>query len=368
MARDYYEILGVSKNATVEEIKKSFRKLAHQHHPDKGGGNAEKFKEINEAYQTLGNPEKRRQYDQFGQTFGQGSGGFNYQDFARAQGANPFSQGFSQNNVHFDFGDLNDFGDLFSSFFGGGATRTQARSRAQGNDLEVILEIDFEESVFGADKILDLPKKVVCDHCNGQGAEPGSKIKSCRQCGGQGSINQIQQTFFGRLESRSVCPACRGEGKEFERVCRHCDGSGLVYGSEKIKIKIPAGVSHGQTIKLNGKGESAPRGQGQAGDLYLQIKVRSSREFSREGDDIFSQYHLTLKQAILGDKIMVATVDGPVSLKIPAGTQSHTKFKLGQKGVPHLNRRGRGDHIIEMIVDIPNNLSRRQRKIIEELD
>lgn len=364
MAKDYYDILGVSKSASQDDIKKAFRKLAHEHHPDKGNGNADKFKEINEAYQTLGNEGKRKQYDQFGQSFGHGgANGFNYQDFARQQGGNPFGQGgFSQGGVNFDFGDLGDLGDIFGSFFGGGGSRKQS---TRGRDIEMEMTIDFEEAVFGTEKNIDLAKKIVCDRCGGNGAEPGSKVNTCKTCGGRGRVSKIQQTIFGNFQAESVCPDCHGEGQSYEKKCSQCHGSGTVSGSEKIKIKVPAGIVAGQSIKLTSKGEAGP--QGHNGDLYIRVKIHASREFKREGDEILTEEHISVKQAILGDKIEVETVDGPVRLKIPEGTQSHSKFRIREKGVPHLNRRGRGDHIVEIIVDIPRGLSRAKAKQLEDL-
>jgi len=360
MSNDYYKILGVDKNASQDEIKKAFRKLAHQHHPDKGGGDDTKFKEANEAYQTLGNEQKRKQYDQFGSAGG--AGGFNYSDFANAQGGSPFgSGGFSQGNVNFDFGDL---GDLFGGMFGGsrgGGSGQQTR----GASIETELSIDFEESVFGVEKNINLSKKIICDHCKGNMAEPGSKINTCKKCGGSGKISSVQQTILGTFQTQSVCPDCRGEGKSYEKKCSKCGGSGVEYGNEQIKIKIPAGIENGQQIRLTGKGEPSPRGI--AGDLYINIIVKPSKKFKRVGDNIRSDYHISIAQASLGDKVEVETVDGNVSLKIPAGTQSHTEFKLSDRGVPHLRARGRGDHLVKVIVDIPRGLKRKEKKILEDL-
>lgn len=367
MAKDYYDLLGVAKNATQDEVKKAFRKLAHEHHPDKESGNADKFKEINEAYQTLGDEQKRKQYDQFGSSFGQGgTGGFNYQDFARQQGGgNPFGQGgFSQGGVNFDFGDMGDLGDLFGSFFGGGQTKTQRAKR--GDDVEVNLTINFEEAVFGVDKNISIQKKVLCDNCGGGGAEPGSKVSNCSTCGGSGRVTKLQQTIFGNVQTQAVCPECHGDGKKYDHKCSKCNGVGITYGAEEIKVTIPAGIEDGQSIKLSGKGEPAPHGQ--SGDLYIQIKVGTSKKYQRDGSNIFSEYHISIRQAISGDKITIETVDGEIKLKIPEGTQSHTKFKLHDRGVPHLRSRGRGDHIVEVIVDIPRSLDRNQKKLIDQLD
>ncbi len=364
MSKDYYKILGVQKGASQEEIKKAFRKLAHEHHPDKGNGSDEKFKEINEAYQVLGNESKRKQYDQFGQTFGNGGGpgGYGYQDFSKSQG-NPFAGfDFGKNGANFDFGNYEDLGDIFSSFFGGGQRREHATSR--GRDIEVNISLDFEEAVFGVEKNISLKKNIKCDVCSGTGAEPGSKVNTCNTCGGSGYVSQIQQTFLGNIRSQTICPSCRGEGKTYEKKCHKCKGNSFYPGTEEIKVKIPAGIDDGQSIKLSGKGE--PSKSGMAGDLYIRVNVRENKKFNRQGDDIYSEFHIKVSQAIAGDKIEIETVDGPVILKIPEGTQSHTQFRLKEKGVPHLYGRGRGDHIVDVLIDIPKNLSRHQKKLIED--
>lgn len=359
MSKDYYQILGVNKNASQEEIKQAFRKLAHQYHPDKKGGNAEKFKEINEAYQILGNEQKRKQYDQFGST------NFNSSGFSSS---NPFSQqGFgqySQGNINFDFSDFDDLGDIFSSFFGG--ARTSSTRTKRGNDLEIELAIDFLEAVFGTSKKIELSKKIICPICNGSRAEPGSKTSVCSTCGGSGRVIKIQQTILGNFQTESICYDCRGQGKKIEKKCHKCHGEGVLYGSEKIEIKIPAGIDDGQTIKLSNKGEAISGGV--AGDLYVRIKIRPNKKFVRKGFDVFSKIEISLKQAILGDKVMIETVDGWVALKIPEGTQSGTQFKLRNKGIPILNGHGRGDHIVEVKVNIPKGLNKHQKKLIEQLD
>ena len=360
MAKDYYQTLGVNKDASQEEIKKAFRKLAHEHHPDKKSGNADKFKEINEAYQTLGNEQKRRQYDQFGSAGpGFGSGGFS--------GGGPFGGqgfgGYSQGNVNFDFGDIGDLGDIFGSFFGGGRASSRAK---RGSDLEIEMTIDFEEAVFGVSKNIDLSKKVKCEVCDGTGAEPGSKISTCGTCHGSGRVTRMQQTILGNFQTQTVCPDCHGKGKKAERQCHKCRGEGTVHGSEKFEIKVPAGIDEGQRIRLSGKGGAI--GGGTPGDLFINIRIRPNKKFVRRGFDIFSTTQISVRQAILGDKIMVDTVDGMVALRIPEGTQSGTQFKLRDKGVTVLNGHGRGEHIIEVKVSIPKGLSRQQRKLIEQLD
>ena len=365
MATDNYKILGVDKGASQEDVKKAFRKLAHEHHPDKAGGNENKFKEINEAYQVLGNEDKRKQYDQFGSSFqnnaGGGAGGFNYSDFARAQGGNPFGQG--QGGASFDFGDMGDLGDLFGSFFGGGSQR-KTRRQTRGADMEVEITLEFEEAVFGVEKNIRLKKNINCDICNGSGAEPGSKVENCATCHGSGYVSQIQQTFLGNIRSQAVCPKCQGEGKIYDKKCHKCHGEGTVVSDEEIRVKIPAGIDNGQSLRLSGKGEA--KGKGTPGDLYVRIRVKSNTNFVRKGYDIYSKEFVSVSQAILGGKIEVATVDGLVNLKVPEGTQSHTEFRLKDKGIPHLEGRGRGDHLVEIIVRIPKSLTKQQRKLIEE--
>lgn len=368
MAKDYYEILGVGRTASKDEIKQAFRKLAHQHHPDKASGDEKKFKEINEAYQVLTNDEKRRQYDQFGSTFEQaqsGGQGFNWQDFSRAGG--PFG-GFRAENG--DFGGLDDLGDLFGDLFGfnSSRTRTKRKTRARaGADIQAEMEIDFEEAVFGAEKVFDLYKTIICPHCRGNGAEPGTKISTCQTCKGLGQVQQVQNTILGQIRSSAVCPHCAGEGKTAEKNCKKCGGQGYIKDYQKIKVKIPAGIDNGQSIRLSGQGEVGSRGAG-AGDLYLIIRVKPSHFFKRDGYDIFSSSEISFSQSALGTKKIVKTLDGEVELKIPAGTQSGKIFRLKGKGVPHLESSGRGDQLVEVIVKTPTRLSRRQKELLEELE
>ncbi|MFA5124716.1 MAG: molecular chaperone DnaJ [Patescibacteria group bacterium] len=363
MAQDYYKTLGIDKSASADEIKRAFRKLAHEYHPDKKTGNAEKFKEINEAYQTLSNEGKRRQYDQFGQAFtgaGPRPGSGHY-------GGNPFGQGFNgfnQGNVNFDFGDVGDLGDIFGSFFGGATGGRQTPRR--GADLQTELIIDFKEAVFGAEKTIELNKQVVCDTCNGTGAEPDSKVNACKTCNGHGRVIRAQQTFLGTIQTEATCPDCQGAGQVPEKKCHKCHGNGHIRGNEKIKITIPAGIDDGQSLRLSGQGEAGEKGQ--SGDLLVRIRVRPHPKFHRDGFNIYSSHHLSIKQAVLGDKVEIETIDGLINLRIPEGTQGQTKFKLPGKGVTHLNSRGRGDQIVEVIVDIPKNLGRQQKKILEQLD
>jgi molecular chaperone DnaJ len=355
MAKDYYNILGVSKDASAEDIKRAFRELAHKYHPDKNGGNAEKFKEINEAYQVLGNQEKRQQYDQFGTTFEQAQGQGGFSGFGGFRDFSGFANGFDFS----DLGEMFGFGDIF----GGGRKKTKA---ARGRDIEMEMEIDFREAVFGAEKVLDLYKPSVCETCGGNGADPKSKVVTCPNCGGSGRVQQIQRTFFGSFQTVTTCPTCGGEGKKAERECAECRGSGVVRAAKKLKIKIPAGIDNGETIKLSGEGEAGGRG-GRLGDLFLTFKVKPDREFRRRGNDILSKVKINFSEAALGDKIEVNTLDGKVKLNIPAGTQSGQIFRLKEKGAPSLGGYGRGDQLVEAVVVTPTRLTRRQRELLEEL-
>jgi len=372
MSKNYYDILGVQKNASQDEIKKAFRKLAHEHHPDKAGGNEAKFKEINEAYQALGNEEKRQQYDQFGQTFNSGQGfnaggfgggqGFNWQDFARQSGANQQQGGFSFNAEDFDLG------DLFGDFFGGGRkTRRRSSHSETGEDIEIQMIIDFKEAIFGAEKFIVLEKQDMCDRCSGSGNEPGSKIITCPECKGAGEVRQIQRTIFGVFATASICNTCSGIGKKPEKFCSKCHGQGRVKDKKEIKISIPAGIDEGQQIKISGQGNAGFKAS-RAGDLFISFRIMPNQHFKRDGQNILSQTEINMADAALGAKVEVETVDGPVILKIPEGTQSGKVFILKNKGVPELNRESRrGDHLVEMIVKTPTKISRKGRKILEEL-
>ncbi len=357
-SKDYYSVLGVSRTASQTEIKTAFRKLAHKHHPDKGG-DANEFKEINEAYQVLGNEQKRKQYDQFGSNFNNmGGGGF---DFSGFQGG-----GFSGNNINFeDLGDL--FGGIGDMFGFSGRSSGQRESYQRGDDIEAILIIDFKEAVFGVEKEILLDKNLKCDKCDGSGAEPGSKIETCATCKGRGRVMKIQRTIFGAMQAEAICSDCQGEGKAYSQKCSKCKGHGIYKGQDKMKVKIPAGINEGEAIRLSGKGHAGLKGSS-FGDLLLRIRIKPSAEFQRVGYDIYTKKTINIKQAVLGDKININTVSGEFVLKIPEGTQSGTKFKIKGKGVPKLRGAGSGDHLVEVVVDIPKNLSRKDKKILEEVN
>lgn len=361
MSKDYYQILGVAKSASQDEVKKAFRKLAHEHHPDKHGGSDAKFKEINEAYQVLSNPEKRKQYDQFGTAFDAagGAGGFNWSDFQRQGGFG----GFQTDNINFeDLGDIfGGFGDVFG--FGGGRSRRRPR---RGADLQVEMTIDFAEAVFGVVKDIKLEKNIVCEKCSGAGAESGSKVVKCNQCGGAGQVRQVQRTFLGAIESVTVCPTCQGAGSKSEKNCSRCHGVGFAKGARNLQVKIPAGIDQGQQIRIAGEGESGQKGAG-LGDLIIYIKVRPSRLFKREGFNLYTEKEISLPLAILGGKVEIKTLDGEVALKIPAGTQSGTVFKISGRGVPHLHSSRRGDILVNITIKIPSRLSKKEKELIKVL-
>ncbi|MEK7067939.1 MAG: molecular chaperone DnaJ [Patescibacteria group bacterium] len=375
MSKDYYKILGVDKNSSQEEIKKAFRKKAHEFHPDKAGGNAEKFKEINEAYQIVGNEEKRKKYDQFGDAAFAGAGfggtGMSWEDFMRAasaQGEQAGFGGFNSGNINIDFGDIGDiFGDIGEMFgFNLGGSGSRRRRARRGTDIQTELTIDFKEAIFGTTKDISLYKTIICEHCRGNGAEPGTPIETCKTCKGAGYVMQVQRTILGTFQTQSTCPDCGGEGKRASKKCSRCGGNGLQKDAVNLQIKIPAGIDNGQTIKLNGQGEAAING-GTAGDLYIRIRVKSDKNFERAGDDILSTAEISIAQTVLGDKIPVLTVDGELTLKIPAGTQSGTVFKLRSRGAYILNNRSRGDHLVTVKVKIPTKLSREEKRVFEEL-
>ncbi|HUC90246.1 MAG TPA: molecular chaperone DnaJ [Patescibacteria group bacterium] len=353
--RDYYEVLGVGKDASADEIKKAFRRLAVQHHPDKEGGNEAKFKEVNEAYEVLKDSSKRQRYDQFGHA---GVGGS-----AASDGGNPFSgggfDGFNGQNVNFDFGDL---GDIFGGFFGGNQRGKQRATR--GRDVETRVEISFEEAVFGAQREIHVNLDDTCEHCGGKTVEPGHEFKKCDTCKGAGQVVNVTRTIFGNIQQATICPTCKGAGKVPEKVCTVCHGSGTQKRAQTITLKIPAGIDDGAVIRLREHGEAIANGP--KGDLYVNVRVKAHKKFTREGDLILSQENISMVDAALGTEIDVETVDGPVRMKIPAGTQSGTDFKLSGHGVPHLRSETRGAHIVTVIVNIPTKLSKRQKELLEE--
>jgi molecular chaperone DnaJ len=350
--RDYYEVLGVSKSASADEIKKAFRQAAVKHHPDKEGGDESKFKEINEAYDVLKDAQKRQRYDQFGHAgVGGASAGGGY------GGGNPF-EGFQGQNINFDFGE--GLGDIFGQFFGGGQRQ---RAPQRGRDVEVSLQLTFEEAIFGIETKIDLDMNAECTHCKGTTVEPGYDMKTCPTCKGAGQQTRVVNTMFGAIQQTVTCETCQGRGKVPEKVCTVCHGSGTERRRESINLKVPAGIDDGATIRLSGRGEAIAVGE--KGDLYVNVRVKAHKHFTREGDIILSEEHVPMVDAALGTEIDVETVDGNVRMKVPAGTQSGTDFKLSNHGVPHMNSERRGPHIVNIIVDTPTKLSKKQRELLE---
>lgn len=369
MAKDYYNTLGISKGASDGEIKKAYRKLAHKHHPDKKGGDEKKFKEINEAYQTLSDKQKRGQYDQFGSTFeqagagggGAGFGGFDYSDIFRRASA-------GGGGIKFDFGNMGGFSDAFGDIFGGRRERAEVRFR--GEDISVDVEMTLEEAAKGLEKELNIYLRSTCSSCHGSGAATGSKIKECPTCHGAGQIRKTKRTFLGSFAQVETCPDCHGEGSRPEKNCPKCGGDGRVRETRKIKITIPAGIADGQTVQLAGQGEVGTRpasGKSVPGDLFVTIHVKPHPHFQRKGDDIYFDLKINLSQAILGDHLEVPTLDGKVKLKIPAGIQSGKIIKLSDKGLPHLQGYGQGDQLIIVKIKIPERLTKGQKRIVEEM-
>ncbi len=342
MAKDYYRILGVDKNASKEDIKKAYKILAKKHHPDlnKESGSAEKFKEINEAYSALSDDTKRSNYDRFGDSGEQYSG--------------------------FQGGNFNDemFNDMFDNFFEGSIFGGQKRGRRKGADLKYEMEIAFEEAAFGTKKKIDITKLGKCDKCGGTGAEDG-KVTACDACSGAGHIRQQFRTPFGMIQQSVVCGRCRGSGKMAKSACKECGGKGRKKVSRSITISIPAGVDNGSTLRVSGEGEAGEQG-GSEGDLYVEVYVKPHPIFEREGNDITLELPISFAQAALGDEVKVPTLEGDVTMKVPAGTQSHSLFRLKAKGIPYLDGYGRGDEIVRLIVKTPKSLSQKQKKLLHE--
>ncbi|MFC1598025.1 molecular chaperone DnaJ [Patescibacteria group bacterium] len=367
MSKDYYNILGVDKGASQEEVKKAYRKLAHEHHPDKEHGNEDKFKEVNEAYQVLGNEQKRKSYDQFGTADfgggagpGAGPGGMNWEDIMR-QGGFAGGGGTAQ-GVEFDLG------DIFSEFFRGGARggRGGRRQQQKGQDIQIDMDLKFEEASFGAKKEVSLLRDVKCEHCKGNTAEPGTPIKDCTTCSGSGVVEQLQRSILGAIRTQTPCQDCEGQGKIPEKKCSKCSGNGVQKKDSAIEIDIPAGIDDGQTIRIASQGEAGPKGA-PAGDLFVNVHVREHQGWQREGNDVISEHEVPYSTLVLGGKINVDTLDGEVVVKIPAGTESGKALRLRGKGVQRLQGSGRGEHIVKVHVDVGKRMSSKKKKLLKEL-
>lgn len=348
--KDYYDVLGVSKDASQDDIKKAYRKLSKKYHPDinKEPGAEQKFKDVNEAYETLSDGQKRQQYDQYGSAGpqGQGFGGFG--------GGQDFS----------GFGGGGGFDDIFSQFFGGGGGRRRDPSAPQpGRDLQYTMTLKFEEAIFGKTTTIKYNRDAQCETCHGTGAKEGTSPVTCSKCGGRGVIDVIQNTPLGRMRTQTTCDVCGGTGKEIKEKCTTCGGSGHVAQRHELKVNVPAGVDDGQQMRLQNQGEAGANG-GPYGDLYIIFHVTPSREFRRDGADIYFDQPISFSQAALGDEIQVKTVHGDVKLKVPSGTQTETKFRLRGKGAPKLNGKGNGDEHVTVRVETPKNLNKRQKEAL----
>jgi molecular chaperone DnaJ len=342
--RDYYEVLGVSRDASTEEIRKAFRRLAFQYHPDRNrdDGAEEKFKEVNEAYEVLSDADKRAAYDRFGHG---GAEGF-------------FGRGFEG----FDFGG---FGDIFEAFFGGTGTSTRQAPR-RGSDLRYKISISFEEAALGCEKEIEINRTEFCATCHGTRARPGSQPIRCNVCDGTGQVRRVQRSIFGQFVNTAVCGQCHGEGRLITDPCRDCRGSGFQKQKRRISVRVPAGIDDGNGIRITGEGDAGSRG-GPPGNLYVVISVARHKVFTREDDNVLYELPVNFAQAALGTEVDVPTLYGDCRLKIPAGSQSGSVFRLKDKGIPHLQRNGRGDHLVTLRVLTPESLNKEQRKLFEEL-
>ncbi len=357
MAKDFYKILGVEKSASQDDIKKAFRRLAHEHHPDKGGED-KKFKDINEAYQVLGDAQKRAQYDQFGSAaFEPGAGGFG--------GGQPGGFGFDPSGFGFNMNmeDMGDLGDVLGGMFGFGG---RGNRETRGQNIEVDVTLTFLEMISGARKTISLYKQSACESCSGSGAEAGSSFTTCSVCKGKGQTEKVQRTIFGTVQVAVPCMDCQGKGKMPEKKCSACKGDGVQRREKKMEIDIPAGISEGEVLKITGEGEYPGR-QGRPGDLFVRVHITQHPVFGREGNDVYSTVQVPYTTLSLGGSVDVETVDGMGQLKIPEATQGGTVFKLRGKGVPFLRSRGRGDQYVTVHPLVNKNLTHEQKKQLEEL-
>ena len=354
--RDYYEVLGVARNANADEIKKAYRKAAIKYHPDKNPGDKEaeeKFKEAAEAYDVLSNQDKRARYDQFGHAgmSGAAGGGFGGGGFG----------GFSMEDIFSQFGDI--FGGHFGGF--GGGSRGGARV-SRGSDIRVKVKLTLSEIANGTTKKLKINKTIACDKCGGTGAKDSSSYATCSTCNGSGYVTRVENTFFGRMQTQGVCPTCGGSGKVITAKCDKCGGEGVVRGEEVVEIKIPAGVGEGMAVTVSGKGNAARQG-GIAGDLLVMIEEEHNPELIRDGNDLIHNLNLTVTTCILGGEVEVPTIDGRAKIKIPAGTHAGKVFRLRGKGLPDVNGYGRGDILIVVDISIPDTLNSKERELVEAL-
>lgn len=352
MSKDYYDTLGVNKGASKEEIKKAFHKAAHKYHPDKNNGDDKKFKEVNEAYQTLSDDQKRSQYDRFGSEGPQGftgnqGGGFGGFDFTGQNGG-----------VEFDMGDL---GDIFGDFFGGGGRGRQVR---RGRDISTEIDLTFRESIFGVSKKISISKQSACDTCQGTGAKPGTKMNTCKTCNGQGQVREVKRSILGSFQSVKTCEACHGKGQVPSEKCGTCNGAGVYKKNVELDVKVPAGINNGEMLRHNGMGEAVQGGQ--TGDLYIKMNIKSHPVFKRDGLNLTMDLQINLTDALLGMNYNLQTLEeDTISVKIPEGINNGELLRVRGKGVP--SNRGRGDIIIRILIKMPTKLSKKSKELIEEL-
>ncbi len=351
--RDYYEVLGVQKGAGDDEIKKAFRKQSKKYHPDLNPGNKEaeeKFKEVNEAYQVLSDPDKKAKYDQFGHA-----------------GVDPnFGAGGGFNGGGFDFGDI--FGDIFGGGFGGFGGGSRRNGPRRGNDIRQVIDITFEEAAFGCTRKLNIQTQEKCESCGGTGAKKGTTVTTCSNCHGTGRVQTQQRTILGYMTTETTCPHCHGEGKIIKEPCNDCRGTGMVRKNKTVEVQIPAGIDNSQTIQLSGKGEAGLKG-GPNGDLLLTVRVRPHDIFKRQGNDVYIDMPVSFVEAALGATVKVPTIDGKyVELNIPEGTQMGTRFRMKGKGIPFLRSKSRGDQYVTVSVEVPRNLSSKQKELLRDFD
>jgi molecular chaperone DnaJ len=353
--KDYYNLLGVDKSASKEDIKKAFYKLAAKYHPDKKGGDEAKFKEVNEAYQILSDEKKRKEYDTYGQTFnGQGPQGGGFGGFGQG--------GFDASDIQFDFGDLGDiFGDMFAGAGFGGGSRVK-----RGRDISLEIDVPFTEAIFGTERNVLLSKVNTCKTCSGTGAKVGTKMKTCSTCNGQGKVHDVKKTFMGNFQTVRTCDACRGTGKVPEEKCHDCRGQGVVNSREEVNIVIPAGISNGEMIRMSQMGEAVAGGT--TGDLYVKINVQAHKLWKREGNDLVITHGIKLTDALLGVKHSIEGLDGTIELDIPAGAATGEVLRVKGRGVPHIHEKGkRGDVLVKLDIHMPKKLSKKAMSLIEGL-
>ncbi len=346
--KDYYQILGVDRQASKDDIKKAFRKLASEFHPDKKTGNEAKFKEVSEAYAVLGDEKKRAEYDSFGRVGGGGHAGFGGFDWSQAGG---------MDGMEFDLGDIfENFGEMFGGGFGG-------RRSKRGHDISIDIELPFREAIFGTDRTVVLNKTNTCDTCQGSGAKPGSGTTTCTVCNGQGRVRESRRSMLGNFTTVRQCDACRGRGEVPKEKCKDCNGVGAKRSPAEIRIKVPAGIENGEVIRMAGQGEALPGGV--PGDLYIKLHVAPDKHIRREGRNLYRILPVKLTDALLGSTTEIDTLDGKVTISVPAGSQEGDILRVKEKGVPYGNRRG--DFEIRIKIDIPTKLSRQAKKLVEEL-